>query len=158
AVRWIYDEERLREELEQESRRARRHGRPLSILLVRVEGFDALQGRYGRFLAEQVLRQVAARLDDAKRDTDFLGASGENGFVAILVEADADGAARAEERLIAGLEAMELPRTDLPDLDLRLACATATQPEDGEDAAALLASGEARLRDWTVGQEKAASA
>lgn len=150
AVRWVYDEWRFLEELTQESRRAQRHDRPLSLLQLRLGNLQELHERYGRFLAERVLRQVAARLADAMRDTDFLGASGDDGFAAILVEADRAGARRAEERLLAGLESLQLPNADLPGLQLELAYGTATLPDDGSTAEELMAVAEQRLADSTT--------
>ena len=158
AVRWVYDERRFSEELGQESRRAKRHERPLSVLFVRVLNLEELRGRYGRFLAERVLRQVAGRLDDAMRDTDFLGASASDGFGAILIEADQDGAETAEERLLAGLHEIKLQHTDLPNLEIRVGCATATLPQDGETADDLTAAADSRLRQQTIIQQDAASA
>ncbi len=158
AVRWVYDERRFSEELGQESRRAKRHERPLSVLFVRILNLEELQARYGRFLAERVLRQVAGRLDDAMRDTDFLGASASDGFGAILVEADQDGADMAQERLLAGLHEMKLPHTDLPNLEIQLGCATATLPQDGETADELIVAAESRLQQRTIIQQDAASA
>ena len=150
AVRWVYDEWRFLEELTQETRRAQRHERSLSIIVLRVRNLEELHTRYGRFLAERLLRHIAARLADAMRDTDFLGASGDDGFAAILVEAGHEGAKRAEERLLAGLDSMQLPDADLPSLHLELAYGTATLPEDGETAEDLMAAAEARLAQSTV--------
>ena len=158
AVRWVYDERRFSEELGQESRRAKRHERPLSVLFVRILNLEELQARYGRFLADRVLRQVAGRLDDAMRDTDFLGASASDGFGAILIEADQDGADMAEERLLAGLHEMKLPHTDLPDLEVQLGCATATLPQDGETADELTAAAGSRLQQRSLTQQDSASA
>lgn len=158
AVRWVYDERRFLEELGQESRRAKRHERSLSVLFVRILNLEELQARYGRFLAERVLRQVAGRLDDAMRDTDFLGASASGGFGAILIEADLDGAHMAEERLLAGLHEMKLPHTELPNLEIQLGCATATLPQDGETPEELTAAAESRLQQRTIIQQDAASA
>jgi diguanylate cyclase (GGDEF)-like protein len=156
AVRWVYDERRFLEQLAQETRRAQRHDRPLSILLLRVENITHLRANYGRFLADRVLRQVAGQLDDAMRDTDFLGAFGEDGFAAILVEADRDGARRAEERLLRGLAEVTVPNADLPELTARFACATATLPDDGATAEELIAAAEALVE--TEPEETAASA
>lgn len=158
AVRWVYDEWRFLEELSQEARRAQRHGRPLSLLLLRVQNLQELHERYGRFLAERVLRQVAARLADAMRETDFLGASGDDGFAAILVEADRQGAARAEERLLAGLDALQIPNAELPDLRIQLAYGTATLPDDGLDAEELMGIAESRLGAATTTDLDLASA
>ena len=145
AVRWVYDEWRLQEQLTQETLRARRHSRPLSILLLRVQNLEQLRQRFGRFLADQLLRQLAGELDDATRDTDFLGAAGDDGLAAILVEADANGAAEAERRLLQGIGAIRLRHTDLPGLQFQFACATATLPQDGDTSRELTDAAEARL-------------
>lgn len=152
AVRWVYDERRFLEELDQESRRARRHQRPLSMMLVRILNLEELRTRYGRFLSERVLRQVAGRLDDAMRDTDFLGASGSDGFGAILIEANQEGAKVAEKRLLAGLQELQLPDSVLADLKIQVGCGAATLPQDGETAEELTAAAEARLREHTITQ------
>lgn len=145
AVRWVYDERRMREQLTQEARRARRHGRPLSILLLRVPNLEELREQFGRFLADQLLRQLAGQLDDATRDTDFLGASGEDGLTAILIETDESGAEQAKRRLLNGLVAIRLQHTDLPGLRFEFVCGTASLPQDGSTADELAAAVEARL-------------
>ncbi len=156
AVRWVYDERRFLEQLSQEIRRAERHDRPLSILLIRVVNLSELYQRYGRFLADRVLRQVAGRLADAMRDTDFLGAYREDGFAAILVEAEQTGAGIAKDRLLTGLETVTLTSAGLQDLSIQLACATATMPEDGVTAEELAAAAEQRLTDASEASEEAA--
>lgn len=147
AVRWVYDERRFMEQLELEVRRAQRHQRPLSVLLLRVVNLNSLYNRYGRFLAERVLRQVASRVTDAMRDTDFLGAYGDDGLATILVEADQEGARIAEERLVSNLSGLELPYAELPDLNVELVCAAATLPQDGASPEELTAIAETRLSE-----------
>lgn len=156
AVRWVYDERRFREQLAKEIRRAQRHKRPLSIMLLRIQNLEELRVRYGRFLAEQVLRRMGIQLADAMRDTDFLGAFRENGFAAILVEADEEGAQRAEQRLLTGVQTMKLPHADLPDMHIQLACATATLSDDGETAEELAAAAEAHLSEGATSQAEVA--
>ena len=156
AVRWVYDERRFLDQLAQEIRRAQRHTRPLSIMVLRLLNLLHLRTRYGRFLTEQVLRQMGSRLADTMRDTDFLGAFQEDGFASILVEADWAGAQRAKERLLENVITMKLPQADLPDLEIELACATATLPEDGETAEELMASADARLGEEPPAQKQVA--
>ena len=156
AVRWVHDERRFLDELASEMRRAERHKRPLSVLLLRLLNFNELRTRYGNFLAERMLRHLGGLMTDTMRDTDFLGAFMEDGYAAILVEADQDGAKRAKERLQEGVATMTLPQADLPDLELTLTCATATMPEDGNTAEELTASAGARLDHGPAAQEVAA--
>ena len=68
TTRLLYDERRFQEELGQEIRRAQRHKRSLSVVLLRVLNLSALRERYGRFLAEQVLHQMSRRLAEAMRE------------------------------------------------------------------------------------------
>ncbi|MEX1254626.1 MAG: diguanylate cyclase [Dehalococcoidia bacterium] len=156
AVRWVHDERRFVEQLAQEIRRAERHDRPLSVVFMRVVNLAELYERYGRFLGERVLRQVAGRLTDAMRDTDFLGAYHEDGFATILVEAEQEGAEIARGRLLASLETVTLPHTDMQDLSVQIACATATMPEDGATAEELVATAERRLLEAAASGEAAA--
>jgi len=156
AVRWIYDEQRFEDQLYKEVRRALRHKRPLSILLIRLDNYHDLRARYGRFLAERLLRQVAGVLEDTMRDTDFLGAFKDNGFAAILIEADGEAAQRANARLSRGLSNVTLPHAQLPDLHLDLTCATATVPDDGETPQDLASAAEGRLAPPETTQEQVA--
>ncbi len=156
ATRWVYDEHRFLEQLRQEIRRAQRHKRPLSVMVLRVLNLPELRERYGRFLADQVLHQMSRLLAETMRDTDFLGAYREDGFAAILVEADKKGAERAQERLLECVESTTLPDAALPDLSIELAAATATQPDDGETAEQLTAISEMRLTKITTVQDEVA--
>ncbi|MGB2693876.1 MAG: GGDEF domain-containing protein [Dehalococcoidia bacterium] len=156
AVRWVYDERRFMEQLTSEVRRAKRHSRPLSIMLLRLSNLDALRGRYGSFLADRILRQIGSRLDDTMRDTDFLGAFHADGFASVLVECDEEGARRAKERLLDSVKTIQLPEADLPDLPIDLACATTFYPDGGETAEEMMASAEARLVDESSSSSAAA--
>jgi diguanylate cyclase (GGDEF)-like protein len=145
VVRWVYDEQRFNEQLSKEISRAQRHKRALSVLLLRVENVHDFRTRYGRFLAERLLRQIGATMEETMRYTDFLGAYTDNGFAGILVEADQAAAERARERMLAALEKVGLPGTDLPDFHLELSCATATLAVDGEAGRDLIAVAQERL-------------
>ena len=157
-VRWVYDQQRFEEQLSMEIHRARRHKRPLSIMLLRLDNFHETRNRYGRFLAERLLRHVGSELEAAMRDTDFLGAYRDDGFAAILVEADPAQAHLARQRLTRGLHNIQLPNVELEDMDVQLSCATATMPDDGDGAEELAAAAEARLDAEAASLRNAASA
>jgi diguanylate cyclase (GGDEF)-like protein len=144
AVRWVYDERRFREELGQEVQRGRRYDRPLSILVVRMRNLGELRARYGRFLAERSLRQLANHLSEEVRNTDFLGAFEDDGFACILVESDAAGAELARNRLLNAVKSRQV-FSNLPDADVQLACATASLMVDGETTEQLMRIAAERL-------------
>jgi diguanylate cyclase (GGDEF)-like protein len=156
AVRWIPDERRFNEELTLEMQRSARHERPLSLLIVRVEGYDDLRRSHGRFLAERALRRVAATMEEAKRATDFLGAYKDDGFAALLVEADERAAELARERYLATLAKLDLARANMPGLDIAFKCAAATMRPGIATAEGLLASAEERLDEQPAIEQKVA--
>lgn len=151
AVRWVYDERRFREELGQEVQRGRRYDRPLSVLVVRLRNLGEIRARYGRFLAERALRQLANHLSEEVRNTDFLGAFQDDGFACILVESDAGGAELARVRLLNAVKSRQL-FSNLPDADVQLACATASLMADGETTDQLLRVAAERLEGDASGE------
>jgi diguanylate cyclase (GGDEF)-like protein len=157
AVRWVYDQQRFEEQLSLEIHRAHRHKRPLSIMLLRVDNFRDLRERFGRFLADRLLRQIGGVLETTMRDTDFLGAYQDDGFAAILIEADAGAAALALTRLTAGLKDVQVPNAELDDLHVNLSCTTATAPADGDTQEELLFKAEERLAAEAATREDAAA-
>jgi len=85
--------------LGREVARALRAGRPFSLLLVSLEGFDAVKQERGRPAAGALLREYAQRLSDEVRGTDTLGLYGGEEFLVLLPDADAAGAEQVAERL-----------------------------------------------------------
>ena len=152
AVRWIHDERKFIEELALELQRSARHERPLSLLIMRADGYAEAHRRYGRFLAERALRRVAATMEEAMRATDFLGAYGEDGFAAILVEADEVAADKAKTRYLAVLEKLDLSRANLPGIELHFSCAVATMRKGGSSPEELLAAAEGQLELPALGE------
>ena len=82
---------------------ARRHGRPLSVALVDLDGFKALNDTYGHAVGDQVLVAVAQALRDGTRKEDAVGRLGGEEFLVVLPDADARAAARAAERMRAAV-------------------------------------------------------
>jgi diguanylate cyclase (GGDEF)-like protein len=113
------------------------------VLIVQVRDYAELRQRYGRFLAERALRRVASAMEDAMRSTDFLGAYGEDGFAAILVEADEEAAENARERYLTLLEQLDVAPANVPGLTLSFACGVATAGEDLSTPQELLAAAHA---------------
>ena len=88
-----------------EWRRARRHGRPVSVLMVDVDEFKHLNDRYGHQAGDACLQEVAAVLGRlVNRPADLLARYGGEEFVCILPETPADGALALAERMRAAVE------------------------------------------------------
>jgi two-component system cell cycle response regulator len=82
---------------------ARRHGRPLAVAMVDVDGFKAVNDRYGHEAGDKVLVATAEALQRALRAEDVLGRLGGEEFLALLPDTNDAAAARAAERLRAAV-------------------------------------------------------
>ena len=79
--------------------RATRAGRPLSLALLDVDRFKAINDTHGHPVGDEVLRVVADELRKVTRGGDLLGRFGGEEFAIIMPETDIDQAQLACERL-----------------------------------------------------------
>ena len=88
----------------QEISRAQRHGRPLTILLIDLDGLKQVNDKYGHAAGDLVLKSFAERLQRAIRGSDLAVRLGGDEFMALLPEC------RAEEvrHVLARVEGLEL--------------------------------------------------
>jgi diguanylate cyclase (GGDEF)-like protein len=80
-------------------RLARRHGRPLSVAMVDIDRFKAVNDRYFHSTGDTVLREVGTLLTGGVRDSDLVGRYGGDEFVLLLPEVPRAGAAVLCERV-----------------------------------------------------------
>jgi diguanylate cyclase (GGDEF)-like protein len=95
-------------QLDAEHSRARRHDRALSVALLDVDGFRAINERHGRAVGDRVLAGVGDRLTRFLRTYDCAARAAGDEFAILLPETDAAGAARCLERVVLELEIAEL--------------------------------------------------
>jgi diguanylate cyclase (GGDEF)-like protein len=72
--------------LEAEFSRAKRYGRPLSLILADVDDFKKYNDKHGHRHGDEVLRSVAQSLDKIKRSSDLVARYGGEEFAVILPE------------------------------------------------------------------------
>ncbi|MER7166106.1 diguanylate cyclase [Micromonospora sp. NPDC000207] len=89
----------LRESLRREVERAHRFGRMLSVLVLDLDRFKAVNDTYGHPAGDAVLAEFAHRLRGEIREVDLAFRQGGEEFVVLLPETDARGAAIVAERL-----------------------------------------------------------
>jgi diguanylate cyclase (GGDEF)-like protein len=82
-----------------ELERARRHGRPLSLLYLDCDDFKAVNDRLGHVGGDAVLAAVGATLREAVRASDTVARLGGDEFGVLLPEIDGPGAAALASRL-----------------------------------------------------------
>ena len=78
-------------------------GAPLGLALIDVDGLKAIGDEHGQLAADAVLMSVAGRLRTLLRDRDVLGRAGEEGFLILLPDTDADGVTLAVDRAVDGI-------------------------------------------------------
>ena len=78
---------------------ARRHDRPLSIAVIDIDHFKAVNDEHGHAAGDRVLAAVAGAMREHLRAEDQLGRLGGEEFLALLPDADAPAAASAAEKL-----------------------------------------------------------
>jgi diguanylate cyclase (GGDEF)-like protein/PAS domain S-box-containing protein len=93
--------ERARAEIE----RARRYGRALSLVMLDVDHFKAINDTRGHAHGDEVLRQLADALRVTSRLSDVVARFGGEEFVVLLTETAPDGAAAFVERVRVALAA-----------------------------------------------------
>jgi diguanylate cyclase (GGDEF)-like protein len=135
----------LQERLAQEVARASRTGRPLTLLMIDLDGFKAVNDRYGHADGDRVLRDVAAALKVAVRANDIVARYGGDEFV-VLMPDTAEGMARTVAgRVVEGVRGRTHQLTDGTEIRLSASAGLAVHPEDGRTPAALLRAADASM-------------
>ena len=89
----------IMDQFNKELDRARRYGRPFSLLFFDADRFKHVNDTYGHAAGDAVLSQIGERASRALRGGDTLGRFGGEEFVILLPEADANEASIVAERI-----------------------------------------------------------
>ncbi len=129
-----------------------------ALLLLEVDGFDAIRREHGRRRGGAVLRDLAQRLALEFREADVFGRYGGEEFLVLLPDTDRDGAEHAAERLRWTVRRHPLPLpavpvpTPVPESEaagngLTAHIGIASLPQDGVHAALLLRAADRSLAE-----------
>jgi diguanylate cyclase (GGDEF)-like protein len=132
--RWLDDA------LVRQLHRARRTRRPLSVLMIDVDHFKAVNDEYGHLAGDEVLRHISGVLAGSLRPQDLLARFGGEEFAVVLPDADASQATPIAERLRLAVEtAPPAPGAGVPPrVTVSVGVATETRFDDNAGPAALL--------------------
>lgn len=99
-----------------EWRRARRHHRPVSVLMIDVDRFKHYNDRYGHLQGDACLQRVASALRrQLNRPADLLARYGGEEFVCILPETPGEGAHTLAERMRQAVEQLGIEHQGAPE-------------------------------------------
>jgi diguanylate cyclase (GGDEF)-like protein len=100
---------RFQDALREEVTRTRRSGSPLSLVLLDIDDFKAVNDSFGHRHGDQVLQAVSATVSEACRVTDEPARYGGEELAVILRETDLEGAVTIAENLRRAVEAIAVP-------------------------------------------------
>ncbi len=114
---------------------ARRNGKPVSVLMIDVDHFKAINDTYGHLSGDRVLRNLATSLRSRLRAQDMAGRWGGEEFLVVLPDTDATGAAILAGNLRAEVEDARWSAQDGRSIPLTLSigvhtCDSATEELD----------------------------
>jgi diguanylate cyclase (GGDEF)-like protein len=85
--------------MQREFNRARRYRRPLGLLYLDLDGFKAINDRFGHMFGDEILRNVATTLRAVLRSTDLLARIGGDEFAVLLPETPMPGVENVAAKL-----------------------------------------------------------
>ncbi|MDX6699286.1 MAG: hypothetical protein QOE65_2683 [Solirubrobacteraceae bacterium] len=125
--------DKLRNQLDIEAARARRHGRELAVAVLDIDDFRAACARHGHAAGDEILRTVARVLVEQTRAHDITCRGAGDEFVVLMPETDLEGAAICCERMLHALETTPAGQVD----SVRLSAGIAAYDRGDSPAATL---------------------
>ncbi len=141
----LHNRRRALEQLDIEVARARRYEGTFSILIADIDNFKLFNDTYGHPAGDEVIKRVAHMLHHRNRSSDFVGRFGGDEFILILPATYRSGAATVADHMRLALGSQPFIAPDGMPIPLRMSFGAASYPEDGHDAAALIAVADANL-------------
>jgi len=143
----------LKERMDVELSKAKRHGHPLSALMADIDHFKSVNDTYGHAAGDAVLVRVASILRQTCRKEDIVARYGGEEFVVLLPDSPAAAALDCAERIRKAIE-----KSEFPEIGRKVTAslgATVFAPTDTEDsliqrADAALYEAKAAGRNWVV--------
>ena len=103
---------RFQELLVSEIEQVHRYQQPLSLIMLDIDDFKAINDTHGHLQGDVVLKQVARALADTSREVDYPARYGGEELAVILPHTDLEGAYAIAERIRTAIASLRIPRFD----------------------------------------------
>lgn len=141
----LYNHRECQRRLGEEIERAQRYGRVLSLLMVDVDYFKAVNDTHGHQVGDLVLRHIAKELVTQLRHVDICSRYGGEEFLLMLPETDVDAAGRVADRIVQAIAAGDLVLPSGRTVPLSVSIGVASFPGDADDRESLIAAADDAL-------------
>ena len=132
-------------EFDRLARHCARYERPMSVMMVDLDDFKAINDTHGHIAGDRVLEAVAKLFAETLRNEDILGRYGGEEFIALLPETEVTAARFPGERFRTLLERRIICIPDGPDLTVTASIGLAALPTNGTNPEALVAAADKAL-------------
>ncbi len=145
ALTGLFNRRYLKETLPRELATARRHGRPLSVILLDVDRFKTINDTFGHPAGDRTLQQLAALLDNTTREGDIACRYGGDEFVLVLPDTPLASAVQKAEAIRSECRARcrDVRAIDEPHTTLSLG--VASYPDHGHEGSQILVAADRAL-------------
>ena len=124
---------------------ARRSGLPLSLVVLDLDRFSAVNNEHGHAVGDAVLRSVARAVSDSVRAGDTVIRYGGEELVVVLPGAGADEAVTIAERIRSAVGAAQARGVDTPPIGVTISAGVASLLDDEVDGHALFRAADSAL-------------
>ncbi|HKP86768.1 MAG TPA: GGDEF domain-containing protein [Blastocatellia bacterium] len=141
----LYNVRYLYQTLDNEIRRARRYGSPVSVVFMDLDGFKLVNDAYGHRAGSVTLMEVAEVITMSVRDSDFVARYGGDEFVLMLPETPARSALQMAERVRTHIATHRFNGGVGADIYLTASFGVASFPEHATEAEKLIELADAAM-------------
>lgn len=129
----------------EEQERSLRFGQPVSLLMIDVDHFKAINDTHGHPAGDAALHAVAERIVAGVRNVDRVFRYGGEEFAVLLVQTDHEAARSAAERVRTSFVTQPIVAADTVRLNLTISIGLATLPRNATSAAELIKAADQAL-------------